>query len=820
MPHLPATNPSRLTLAVRRALFASLLMANPLLLAPAAQAQPATSQQTHTYAIPAGPLDQALNRFASEAGILLSVNAQLTAGKRTVGLNGAFGIETGLSRLLSGTGLQAVVRDSSYSLAVSESQAALQLQDSTVMGTILGNNGITEDSYSYTTGSMRTAAKLPLSIRETPQSVTVITRQRMDDQAMRSLDDVVQATPGLRMSAARPANSEYFSRGFPISNLMFDGLPTTYNADWVAAADMAPYDRVEIVRGATGMMQGAGNPSAAINMVRKRPTKEFQGSVTGSAGSWDNYRGELDLSGPLNDSGSVRGRFVGAYNDKDSFQDYAGRERGLFYGVTEFDLTDDTTLTVGASNQNDNNNINWGGLPVNRDGSHVGYSRSTNVGYDWSYQDINNTTLFAEIDHHFANDWRLHVAASKKWSDFALQGAVFERTGSPSAEAFRQRVFNQCRDYDQSSYDIYANGPFKLFDRQHELVVGASKREVKTSAHGGTVFIPVDNLFAVNPSGISRPNVPDGYDLSEHVEQEGVYVTTRLNIADPLKMIIGARLDWYDNQSTYNAINDGYYTNSDYKVTRNVTRYAGVIYDLDDNHSVYASYTDIFMPQSEQSQGRSIIRPIEGKNYEVGIKGEYFDGALNASAAIFQIDQENRAAESANQQGCTDYICYEASGKVRTQGIDLELMGALTPNWQVGAGYTYSQTKFLKDANKAKEGSKFDSDLPEHLFKLSTTYTLPGELNQWRVGGNVYSQSGIFNKGSNAFGNYRIDQGSYAVVGLMVGYKVNKNLDARLNLNNIFDRKYYQGIASNSTWSPYDVYGDPRNFTLTAKYSF
>lgn len=820
MPHLPATHPSRLTLAVRRALLASLLMASPLLLAPAAQAQPAASQQARAYAIPAGPLDQALNRFASEAGILLSVNAQLTAGKRTVGLKGAFGIETGLSRLLSGTGLQAVVRDGSYSLAVSESQAALQLQDITVMGTILGNNGITEDSYSYTTGSMRTAAKLPLSIRETPQSVTVITRQRMDDQAMRSLDDVVQATPGLRMSAARPANSEYFSRGFPISNLMFDGLPTTYNADWVAAADMAPYDRVEIVRGATGMMQGAGNPSAAINMVRKRPTKEFQGSVTGSAGSWDNYRGELDLSGPLNDSGSVRGRFVGAYNDKDSFQDYAGRERGLFYGITEFDLTDDTTLTVGASNQNDNNNINWGGLPVNRDGSHVGYSRSTNVGYDWSYQDINNTTLFAEINHHFANDWRLHVAASKNWSDFALQGAVFERTGSPSAEAFRQRVFNQRRDYDQSSYDIYANGPFKLFDRQHELVVGASKREVKTSAHGGTVFIPVDNLFAVNPSGISRPNVPDEYDLSEHVEQEGVYVTTRLNIADPLKVIIGARLDWYDNQSTYNEINDGYYTNSDYKVTRNVTRYAGVIYDLDANHSVYASYTDIFMPQSEQGQDRSIIRPIEGKNYEIGIKGEYFDGALNASAAIFQIDQENRAAESANQQGCTDYICYEASGKVRTQGIDLELMGALTPNWQVGAGYTYSQTKFLKDANKAKEGSKFDSDLPEHLFKLSTTYTLPGELNQWRVGGNVYSQSGIFNKGSNAFGNYRIDQGSYAVVGLMVGYKVNKNLDTRLNLNNIFDRKYYQGIASNSTWSPYDVYGDPRNFTLTAKYSF
>ncbi|MEG2981928.1 MAG: TonB-dependent siderophore receptor, partial [Stenotrophomonas sp.] len=179
---------------------------------------------------------------------------------------------------------------------------------------------------------------------------------------------------------------EYFARGFPITNLMFDGLPTTYNADWVATADLAPYDRVEVVRGATGMMQGAGNPSAAINMVRKHPTREFQASVSASAGSWDNYRSELDISGPVNASGSVRGRFVGAYNDKDSYQDYAGRERGVFYGISEFDLSDSTTLTVGASDQNDNNNINWGGLPVNPDGSHMGFSRSKTFGYCWSHQ--------------------------------------------------------------------------------------------------------------------------------------------------------------------------------------------------------------------------------------------------------------------------------------------------------------------------------------------------------------------------------------------------------------------------------------------------
>jgi len=492
----------------------------------------------------------------------------------------------------------------------------------------------------------------------------------------------------------------------------------------------------------------------------------------------------------------------------------------VFYGISEFDLNDSTTLTVGASDQNDNNNINWGGLPVNPDGSHVNFSRSKTFGYTWSHQDIDNKTVFAELDHRFANDWRGHVSASKNWSDFKLTGAVLEHYAT-----YQQRVFNQKRNYDQSTYDAYVSGPFNLFDRQHELVIGASKRQLKTSGKGGNMFIPVADIVNFDPRSVPKPYVLDSYNLSENIDQEGLYVTTRWSISDPLKVILGARLDWYDTTSIYDQLNDDYYTNSNYKVTRNLTRYAGVIYELDANHSVYASYTDIFMPQSEVANDNSVIKPIVGKNYEIGIKGEYFNGALNASAAIFQIDQENRAALLDNQSQCArsddGVYCYEAAGKVRSQGIDLELIGALTPDWQIGAGYTFAQAKYRKDADHNKEGRLFDTDVPRHLFKLNTVYTLPGELNQWRVGANLYSQSSIFNKGSNStFGQYHIEQRTYALVGLMAGYKVNQHLDTRLNINNLFDKKYYQGIASNSTWSPYDVYGDPRNFSITAKYSF
>ena len=439
--------------------------------------------QEMTFNIPAQPLSSALQAFGTQSNLQVLYSPQDVEGKRSTAISGNLSPAAAIATLLQGSGVSYQMQSSSVTVSAS-SNDVLQLGATTISGEALGST--TENTGSYTTGAMQTATKLPLSLRETPQSVTVITRQRMEDQGMRSLDDVVQATPGLRLAAARPANSEYFARGFPITNIMFDGLPTTYNADWVATADLAPYDRVEVVRGATGMMQGAGNPSAAINMVRKRATKEFQASITASAGSWDNYRSELDVSGPVNDSGSVRGRFVGAYHDKDSYQDYAGRERGVFYGVTEFDLTDSTTLTVGASDQNDNNNINWGGLPVNPDGSHMGFSRSKSFGYSWSHQDVENKTVFVELDQRFDNDWRLHQGESKNWSDFKLGGAVLERNNDAT---YRQRVFNQTRDYDQSTYDFFASGPFALLGRQHELVVGASKRQLKTEAVGGTEFI-------------------------------------------------------------------------------------------------------------------------------------------------------------------------------------------------------------------------------------------------------------------------------------------------------------------------------------------
>ncbi len=682
--------------------------------------------------------------------------------------------------------------------------ATLELGATEISDNRLGST--TEGSTSYTTGAMNTATKLPLTMRETPQAVTVITRQRMDDQNMTSINDVARYTPGLFLNqSSGPGRQSYTARGFDVDNLMYDGIPSAYTG-WVVGAqpNLAMFDRVEVVRGSTGLVTGAGTPSAAINLVRKRPLAEQKVTVTGAAGSWDNYRGELDASSPLNDSGTLRGRIVTSYRDANGFRDGQEENHGLFYAISEADLSDDTTLTLGFSHQKDKTNFFWGAIPTDLSGHHLDVSRSYNPGTDWEDKDQEINTLFAEVRHHLANDWKLQVNANYSEQNALFRGSYLSRWNT--AKTLSRTVYQSAHDENQLGLDAFASGPFELLGRSHELVLGASKRIYDMNERE---YSPYDTDY---PLDSGKPNFLHTGNSRYLINQEGVYATTRLSLADPLKLILGGRLDWYDYDQRDN--NDG-----DYKVTRNVTRYGGLIYDLDEHHSVYVSYTDIFTPQSGRDVSGKPIIPIVGKNYEVGIKGEYFDGALNASLAVFRIDQENRQVQI-GAANCPQMTCYEASGEVRSQGIDFELQGALTDHWQIGTGYTYARVHTIKDQkNPASVNKPLKSDTPEHQFKLFTTYRFQGPLEKLRVGGGITWQSRMYNDIPVDGGNYRLVQGSYAVTDLLAGYQVNQHLDLQLNANNIFDRKYYSSISKSVDYGG-DTFGDPRNLMLTAKYSF
>lgn len=773
--------------------------------------------------LPAAPLERSLNTLARQAGVQILFAAPLATGRSAPALKGDYTAQQALERLLAGTGL-VLRRADERTFRIEDGGGRESTLSSVVVSASADRSGTTEGTGSYTTGDTSAATRLNLSIRETPQSISVMTRQRIEDQKMNTLDEVVKNTPGLTMQELGAGRQRYYARGTLVDNLMYDGLPIATGGSAVeptGAADMAIYDHVEVVRGATGIMQGAGNPSASINLVRKKPTATSQVSVSTSAGSWDRYRAEVDASGPLNDAGSLRGRVVAAYQNHQSFQDVVQNERSLFYGVFDADLTDSTTLTFGASRQKDNNGNGYGGIPVAANGSDLHLPRSTFLGYDWEFWDRLNETAFVNLEHHFDNGWKLNLNANKVWSKLDQTSTLISNYNYASIEVFNQELLHGSYRDRQGSYDLYVSGPFYLLNQEHELVFGLSKRDENSVYRGGSIFDWLTNvdLGAWNHSSTAKPKPSDllrNTHQTADIDQKSAYIITRLKLAEPITLILGGRLDWYEHES--NLAYGSYVTTSAYKVTRNLTKYAGLVYDLNNQYSVYASYTDIFKPQDYINVSGSLIDPVLGKNYEIGLKSEYFDGQLNASASLFRMNQENRATRLEDQTQCATFgavTCYEAAGKVRSQGIDLEIQGALTPSWQIGAGYTYTKTKYIKDSNKSNEGRPFDTDLPNHLLKLTTTYTLPGELQRWRLGASLYRQSKIYNKGST----YHIKQKSYDLVDIMLGYSPTNHIDAQLNFNNIFDKRYYQTIAHLPS-AGQSVYGAPRNIMLSLRYKF
>ena len=765
--------------------------------------------QGMVFDIPAGPLARQLNLLASQAGLLIGGDATLTANKQSQAVH-ATSVELALAQMLAGSGVEAVRTGEREFQLVRQAEAAagaVTLGSTTISGQGLGD--VTEGTGAYTTGRVSTATKLAMSLRETPQSVTVVTRQRMDDQNLQKLEDIATYTPGLSLRKTGGERPEFYSRGSAIDNIMIDGLPVAYDSDTLGTSTLAMYDHVEVVRGASGLMVGAGNPSGTLNLIRKRPTLAPQLSLTGSAGRWDDYRGEVDVSGKLNDSGSVRGRFVGAYQDRNSFVDAYGNTRQLSYGITEYDLDPATTLTLGAwYNREDNPGADWNGLPTHPDGSFFDFSRSTRTAPDWTYWNKKNRSAFAEVEHRFDNDWKLRLNTTWLRGDMdMLGGSVY----TDEHNAYHLNIGRYTYQHTQKSFDTYASGPFSLLGATHELVVGASWRRDETNDGPGGPGIGSDVIIDpqhFEPGAYPKPAIDNNWSRSGHEEQSSAYATVRFNLREDLRLILGSRLDWYEyEQLTHSG---EYSFGDDYKATREFTPYAGVIYDLNDTYSVYASWTRIFKPQAAQSASGSLLEPVTGTNYEAGIKGEYFGGALNASAALFQLVQEN-LAKSLPAAQCSPGVsaCYEASGEVRTRGVELEVGGELAPGWQVSAGYTYAGAQYTKSTSSAEKGERFDSDTPYNLFKAFTTYRLPGELERWTVGGGWRTQS-------SAYTSFGVKQGGYSITDFMLAYRATPEWQVQANLNNAFDKRYYQNISN--SWGA-NSFGDPRNLMLTVRYT-
>ncbi|GGC12752.1 ferripyoverdine receptor [Oxalicibacterium flavum] len=768
-------------------------------------ASTSSSQQARkSYDIPAGPLESALNRFGREAGILLSFPTDATAGARTDGLSGNYSVEEALPLLLRGTGLEASGSGNTFVLRKVAGSAAggdAQLPEVKVMGLA---DATTEGSGSYTTtGQVSTSTKLGLSPRETPQSMTIVTRQRMEEMGLQTLSETMQATTGIFVNANDTERITYNARGYSVTNFQVDGMLNTYGGSLKTNGDNVIYDRIEVVRGATGLTTGAGDPSATINQVRKRPTREFQGNAAVRIGSHHMRRGEIDLSGPLAYDGKIRGRFVAARQKADSFRPLYKEDRTVLYGILEADIGRDTVVAVGYEQQkSDPRGVTWGTVPYwNSDGSVANLPRNLNLSTPWASWNIDEKKTFATLEHNFNDSWRLRAAATH--SDRRQDGSLyFGYGGYPNADGSGIFVAYGSFPSDEKMdvFDINLDGKYGLFGRRHDVVMGIGSSERK-SISDSVYYDGIPAGYDVIPDWSNwTGNIPQfdvisrGFPSSiSKIKQQASYVATRLNISDPLKVIVGVRYGTYETRTQNYSTTGVAATPSGYKNSGVLTPYAGLLYDIDDQWTVYTSYTDIFQPQNYRDKNNEILDPVVGKSYEIGIKGELFDKNMNVSAAVFRSNKDNVAEidDSVPPNSLPGNAqAYKSTGKGNVvDGIELEASGQVTKQWNLSAGYSHTRSRNNK-------GEPINTVIPRSLLRVFTSYHFNGDWEGLTLGGGISLQSSFWNtarKPDNSMS--RIDQGSVTLVNLMASYKFNKQWTGTLNVNNALDKHYYGRVG-------------------------
>lgn len=662
------------------------------------------------------------------------------------------------------------------------------------------NPAVTEGTKSYTAKSASTSTKLNLSLRETPQSVKVLTREYLDDANINSFQDMLNSVTGVTTN--RWDERQYpTARGFDVDYYLFDGVPSSSELDIASDPDLSMYDRVELVKGANGLMTGAGNPSIAINMVRKHAnSKELTGTLSSSYGSWNAWNSMADISAPLNADGTVRGRVVVKHESTDSFADLYEKENNLFYGVLDADLTDSTYLSVGASYQElDRSGIKWGGLPAfYNDGSLTDFDRDLTVTSDWTYWNTNTTTAFAQFKQKLFNDITLNVNYDYREIDaetalLYLWSESVDKATNSSAGLY---PYTDTSKTTQNNADVYFSAPFTLGGLQQEVVAGFmyNQSELTDRYYGsptldnGTIdfnnFTPSKILGSIN-NNVANP--------SNKTTQTGAYLAGKFTLLEPLKLVTGVRVSNWEYESA-----DG---KGNRKFDNKVTPYAGLIYDFLEDYSWYASYTEIFKPEDKQDANQQYLDPREGKSYETGLKGEFFDKQLNASMSVFLTQQNNVAEKSGSIEIDNKPVdIYRSADGVESKGFEIELDGKITNNWDMSFGVAHFNAE---DAN----GKKVQTTAARTSANLFTKYT----LDKWSFGGGLNYKSEAYKDETAG----RITQDAYVLANLMAAYQVDQNIKLQLNVNNLFDEKYYEGLGKNSM-----VYGAPRNATLTFRYQF
>ena len=639
------------------------------------------------------------------------------------------------------------------------------------------------------------ATKTDTAIRDIPQAISVVPASVLKDLGSTRVERALDFAGGVskQNNFGGLTLYEYSVRGFTTSEFYKDGFSA--NRGYPSTPDAANIERIEVLKGPAASLYGRGDPGGTVNIVTKKPQPEAFTTLQTSAGSWDRYRTALDINTPLDEQGDVLSRVNLAVEDNHSFRDHVDSQRVFVAPSISWQLNPDTSLLVESEIVRHSSTFDRGIVAPNNKWN--GVSRSTFLGEPNDGNiDNHNNLLQATLEHHLNDRWKLRLAShykeGKLWGD-ASESRPLNADGHTVNRRYRERDTN----WHDSITQLELRGLFDLGSWQHEMLIGTEyenfrKNERVTTIAGGSYAIDIYRPIYGQPKpGGTR----SGTDFFEHVESHALNLQDQIVFNDKLRAMVGARFEHFEQH-----IDDHRRNAKNSQRHDALTQRAGLLYQLTPDTGLFANASTSFKPNNGLDAAGKSFDPEEGVGYEVGIKNELFDERLSSTLAFFHIDKENVLTLDPSTDSS------RAMGKARSRGFDWQVTGQVTDAVRVIGAFAYIDAEVTQGDAVIPTGSRILGVAKRSGSLLGVYEFQDGYLRGSDVGA-AFTYVG--DRSGEAGSNFELP--AYQTIDLLAHYKASDNVTVGLNLNNLFDEKYYERSYSNYWVNP----GEPRNFTVS-----
>lgn len=790
----------------------SLLMATTAIGAAAAFSSPALAQEVRSYDIPAGALPDVLNAYARQAGVELAYRAELTASASSAGLKGSYGVAEALSRILVGTGIayrQTGPRAFTLEPAPTASSDTVQLGPVRVESDGYAGRAQVSDETdargpvgSYVARRTATATKTDTPIVETPQSISVITREQIQAQAPQSVAQTLRYAPGVfsEPRGVMTGLDYFYARGF-LLNQYLDGLRTLSGEYSLPQPDPYMLERVEVLRGPASVLFGQSEPGGVLNLVSKRPSSDAFAEVQVQAGNYGRVQGGIDINGPLNASQTLTARVTAVLKDADTQVRFAKEKRFSVAPSLRWQPDEDTSLTLFGTYQNDPavGYYNW--IPANgtalpnsyRPGERLPTNLNTgDPDFDrWSRK---TTMAGAQFEHAFSEalTFRENIRYSHASSHFRNIYSSFLDTDDHTLFRYAWAVDDTADNFDT---DSQLQAKFDTGGLSHTVLAGFDFQHLRYRQVLGYDFgsvPPLDIFDPVYHAGISQP--APASDALQKRRQVGIYAQDQISVGG-LRLLVGGRQDWVRTDTTQRIDDNGDYfagltTREKQKA---FTGRAGAVYLFDNGLAPYASYTESFQPQTGTDFAGTPFKPTTGRQYEAGIKFQPTGSNSFITLSVYDLRQQNVVAEDEAHPGDTIQV-----GEIRSRGIELWGVASLARNFDLTASYSHVAQKVTKgNVDFGPQVGKRPATIPADQGSIWADYRFEGSgLNGLGAGLGVRYVGSSWGDDANGFRvkartlvdltlHYDVAEGSSPLSGLRLA----------LNVSNLFDKIYVSGCT-------------------------